>query len=64
MDQRLVRPDLVNKFHDQNFLLAGWQKTCPLAELPNGALTVKAWSYDVETGRLTPLANAARLDHR
>lgn len=64
MDQRSVRMALVNKFHDQIFLVAGWQKNCPLAELPKGALTVKAWSYDVETDALAPLANEVHLDNR
>jgi hypothetical protein len=64
MDQRSVRMDLVNKFHEQIFLVAGWQKNCPLAELPKGALTVKAWSYDVETDALSPLANEVHLDNR
>jgi hypothetical protein len=64
MDRRFVRADLVEKFHDQAYLLAGWQKTCPLANLPRGALTIKAWSYDVETSCLMPLANEAHLDNR
>jgi hypothetical protein len=64
IDQRLKRGDLVEKFHDHAFLLAGWQKTCPLADLPKGALTVKAWSFNVESNDLTPLANEARLDNR
>ncbi len=64
MDQRLVRADLVKQFQDQNFLLAGWQKSCPLADLPKVVLTVKAWSFDAETDRLTRLAGEARLDNR
>ena len=63
MDARLVRSDLVvkKKIHDKKFFLAGWQKNCPLADLPKGALTVRAWSYDVATDRLTPLANVVNL---
>lgn len=61
MDERLVRQDLVEKFHDRKFFLAGWQKGCPLADLPKGALTVRAWSYDAATDRLTPLANVVNL---
>jgi len=64
MDSRLMRLDLVAKLHDRNFLLAGWQKNCPLAELPNGALTVRAWSYDAKTDCLAPLANEVHLDNR
>ena len=64
MDQRLVRADLVKQFQDQNFLLAGWQKSCPLADLPKVVLTLKAWSFDAETDRLTRLAGEARLDNR
>jgi len=64
IDLRLVRTDLVKKNHDPVFLLAGWQKTCPLADLPKGKLLVKAWSYDLATGRLTPLANEVHLLNR
>jgi hypothetical protein len=64
MDQRLVRPDLVEKFSDRSFLLTGWQKTCALNSLPAGALTLKAWSFDAETGRLAPLGNEIHLDRR
>jgi len=64
VDSRLMRLDLVEKFHDRNFLLAGWQKNCPLADLPKGAVTVRAWSYDAQTDRLTPLANEVHLDNR
>ena len=61
MDVRLVRMDLVVKFHDKKYFLAGWQKNCPLADLPKGALTVQAWSYDLASDRLTPLANVVNL---
>ncbi len=61
MDERLVRTDLVEKFHDKKYFLAGWQKICPFADLPKGALTVRAWSYDAATDRLTPLANVVKL---
>jgi hypothetical protein len=64
MDSRLVRADLAEKFHDQNYLLAGWQKNCPLAELPKGAVTVRAWRFDAETGLLAPLANEVRVGNR
>jgi hypothetical protein len=64
MDQRQVRTDLVEKYRDKNLLLAGWEKNCPLAELPKGALTVKAWSYDLATESLTLLASEVRLDNR
>ena len=64
MDLRLMRLDLVGKFHDQNYLLAGWQKNYPLAGLPKGAVTVRAWSYDSATDRLAPLANEVHLDNR
>jgi hypothetical protein len=64
MDQRLIRPDLVQKFSSQEFLLAGWQKTCELNALPVGALTIKAWSFDAETCRLSPLGNEIHLDRR
>jgi hypothetical protein len=64
MDQRFVRADLVKRFQDSAFLLAGWEKTCPLADLPKGTLTVKAWSYDLATDRLTPLAGEVTLTNR
>jgi hypothetical protein len=64
MDQRIVRMDLEKNFDDPTFLISGWQKNCPLAELPKGALTVKAWSYDVETDALTQLANEVQLYNR
>ncbi len=64
MDSRLVRADLAEKFHSQSFLLAGWQKSCPLADLPKGALTVKAWSYDTDTDAVAPLGNEVYLDNR
>ena len=61
MDERLVRSDLVGKFHDPKFFLSGWQKICPFIDLPKGALTVRAWSYDTATDQLTPLANVVNL---
>ena len=64
MDRRFVRADLVKQFQDSAFLLAGWEKTCPLSDLPKGTLTVKAWSYDLETDRLTPLAGEVTLINR
>jgi hypothetical protein len=64
MDSRPVRANLTEKFHDQNYLLAGWQKNCPLAELPKGAVTVRAWRFDAQTGLLAPLANEVHVDNR
>ena len=64
MDQRLVRVDLVEKLLNPNFLLAGWQKSCPLADLPKGVLTVKSWSYDADTDAVAPLGNEVHLDNR
>lgn len=61
MDERLVRADLAGKFHDKKYFLAGWQRICPLVNLPKGVLTVRAWSYDAATDRLTPLANVVNL---
>ena len=61
MDQHRLRPDLVEKYQDQKFRAAGWDKLCPLADLPKGALTVKAWSYAVATDQLTPLAGEIHL---
>jgi hypothetical protein len=64
MDQRMARADLVEKFHDRVFLATGWQKNCPLAGLPSAMLTVKAWSYEVETDELTQLTGEVQLDNR
>jgi len=64
MDSRMARTDLVEKFHDHAYLAAGWQKNYPVAELPKGALTVKAWSYEVESGELAPIAGEIQFDNR
>ncbi len=64
MDERIERSDLVKKFHDQTYRAAGWQKTCPLAGLPQAALIVRAWVYSLQTETLTPLANEVHLDLR
>jgi len=63
MDQHRLRVDLVNQFQEPKFRAAGWDKLCPLADLPKGALTLKAWSYDVETDQLTSLAGEIHLDN-
>ena len=64
MDQRRVRLDLVAAKRNQAYLLAGWEKSVRLADLPRGSLVIKAWSYDVRNDRLTPLANAARVENK
>lgn len=64
MDQRLFRPDLVQKIQDRAYLFAGWEKTVPLADLPKGALLIKVWVYDVEDDSITPLANDVRLKNK
>ena len=64
MDQRMARADLVEKFHDHIYLATGWQKNCPLIELPKGALTVKAWSYELETDELTQLAGEIQFNNQ
>jgi len=64
IDQRLMRGDLAERLGNPAARFAGWQKKCPLTDLPHGALTLKAWAYEVETGQVTRLTGEARLDHR
>jgi hypothetical protein len=64
MNFRFARFDLAQKFSDRAYLLSGWQKNCALNELPKGALLIKAWAYDVETDRVSPLANEVHLDNK
>lgn len=64
MDQRIVRADLVQKNRNPSYLLAGWEKTIRLPDLPKGVLVIKAWAYDVTDDSLTPLENTAQLDNK
>jgi hypothetical protein len=57
MDDRFARTDLVAKFHDRIYFTAGWEKSIHTQDLPKGALTLKAWAYDVQTRHVTPLQN-------
>lgn len=64
MDRRFARFDLAQKFSSRAYLLSGWQKNCALSELPKGALIIKAWAYDVESGRISPLAGEVHLGNK
>jgi hypothetical protein len=64
MDQRFERADLAAKFHDRAYSAAGWQKTIRVRDLPKGALTLKAFAYDVQTRQVTPLQNEMHLDNK
>jgi hypothetical protein len=64
MDSRFGRADLVAKFHDRAYVAAGWQKTIHRQGLPKGALTLKAWAYDVQSRQVTPLQNEFPLDNK
>ena len=64
MDSRFGRADLVAKFHDRAYVAAGWQKAIRPQDLPKGALTLKAWAYDVQTRQVTPLQNEFHLDNK
>jgi hypothetical protein len=64
MDDRFMRPELAAKFHDQVYFTAGWEKTIRTADLPKGALTLKAWAYDVQTRQVTPLQNEVNFDNK
>jgi hypothetical protein len=64
MDERLVRPDLVEKFHDRNYFTTGWQKTISVQDLPKCALTLKAWAYDVQTRQVMLLQNEMHFDNK
>jgi hypothetical protein len=64
MDSRFARADLAAKFHDRAYVASGWQKTIRPQGLPKGALTLKAWAYDVQTRQVTPLQNEFHLDNK
>jgi hypothetical protein len=64
MDDRFMRPDLVAKFHDRIYFTAGWEKTIHTQDLPKGALTLKAWTYDVQTRQVAPLQNEVNFDNK
>jgi hypothetical protein len=64
MDSRFERAGLVAKFHDRAYVAAGWQKAIRPQDLPKGALTLKAWAYDVQTRQVTPLQNEFHLDNK
>jgi hypothetical protein len=63
MDRRFARFDLVQKLGGREYLLSGWQKTVPLADLPKGRLALRAWSFDAETGAMAPLGGGVQLDN-
>lgn len=63
MDRRFARFDLVQKLGGPEYLLSGWQKTVPLADLPKGRLALRAWSFDAETGAIAPLGGGVQLDN-
>jgi hypothetical protein len=64
MDNRFARPDLVAKFHDRIYFTAGWEKNIRTQDLPKGALTLKAWAYDVQTRQVAPLQNEVNFDNK
>jgi hypothetical protein len=64
MDRRFARFDLVQKLGGREYLLSGWQKTVPLADLPKGRIAIQAWSFDAETGAIAPLGGGVRLDNQ
>jgi hypothetical protein len=64
MDRHVARFDLARKFSDAKYLLSGWQTTRELAQLPKGALIIKAWAFDANTDTLSPLENGIYLDNK
>jgi hypothetical protein len=64
MDDRFLRSDLVAKFDDRIYFMAGWEKTLRTQDLPKGALTLKAWAYDVQTRQVAPLQNEVNFDNK
>jgi hypothetical protein len=64
MDERTLRPDLVAKSNQKKLFASGWQKICRLAELPKGALKLKAWAYDTGNRKIKMLEGSVQVDNK
>jgi hypothetical protein len=64
MDERTLRPDLVAKSNQKKLFASGWQKICLLADLPKGALTLKAWTYDTGNRKIKMLGGSVQVDNK
>ena len=60
---RVVRRDLVARYHDPELLEAGWLIVSDLAHAPRGRLKIRAWAYDTARRAVVPLRNTIEVDN-